>query len=196
MDIGEGAGLSGASGIRPFLPALLAGALARGDHGINFSHTSYSFLESPAFLIALLVLALGAYAYDARRGQVPEGSRDPVDLAAGLIGLVLGALLFAGTLAGHHHQDSWIGLIAGVACAALGYLAVAAVFGRARRRLRDAGGALALLSIYADVIALALAGIAILVPVVAYAALVVFVVLVVRTRGDRAQKFQGLRILR
>ena len=30
-DIGQGAGLSSATGIRPFLPTLLAGALARGD---------------------------------------------------------------------------------------------------------------------------------------------------------------------
>ena len=63
-------------------------------------------------------------------------------------------------------------------------------------RLAGQTGPLALLGAYADVVALALAGIAIAVPVVAYAALVVFGVLIVRTRGERDQKFEGLRILR
>ena len=57
MDIGQGAGLSGASGVRPFLPALLAGALAREDSGVDFSGTDFSFLESPVFLVAVLILA-------------------------------------------------------------------------------------------------------------------------------------------
>ena len=41
MDIGQGAGLSGASGVRPFLPALLAGALAREDTGLDFDGTDF-----------------------------------------------------------------------------------------------------------------------------------------------------------
>jgi LysM repeat protein len=58
MDIGQGAGLSGASGVRPFLPALLAGGLARGDTGLDFDGTSFSFLESPYFLLAVLVVGV------------------------------------------------------------------------------------------------------------------------------------------
>src|SRR5690349_24479382 len=46
MDIGQGTGLAGSSGVRPFLPPLLAGALARGDVGLDFSGTDYRFLES------------------------------------------------------------------------------------------------------------------------------------------------------
>src|SRR3954463_1367099 len=67
MDIGQGAGLSGASGVRPFLPALLAGALARQDTGLDFDGTDFSFLESPWFLVVVLLLAVAAYALQ-RRG--------------------------------------------------------------------------------------------------------------------------------
>src|SRR5438874_10313394 len=68
LDIGEGAGLAGATGVRPFLPPLLAGALARGDHGIDFSGTKYHFLESTWFLLLVLVLAVVAYGLERREG--------------------------------------------------------------------------------------------------------------------------------
>src|SRR5205085_2255192 len=86
MDIGQGAGLSGSSGVRPFLPSLLAVALARENSGVDFSGTDFSFLESPAFLLVVFVLALGSYALGRRRQNVPEA----VLLA---LGVVLGALL-------------------------------------------------------------------------------------------------------
>src|SRR4051794_33929122 len=175
MDIGQGAGLSGASGVRPFLPALLAGALARDDSGVDFSSTDFSFLESPAFLLVVLVLAVGSYALQRRgesvaqtraagrpgdpRAKVAGGRKTPEPFEAALLvlGVVLGALLFAGSLADGHHE-SWPGIIGGIACAALGYFALAALFGRARQRLAGSGGAVTLLGLYADGIALALAG--------------------------------------
>jgi hypothetical protein len=113
MDIGQGAGLSGASGVRPFLPALLAGALAREDTGIDFDGTSFSFLESPWFLLAVFALAVAAYLRDRAvrpaatprpgeaRAKVTSGRTlpNPLDAAMLLLGAVLGALLFAGSLA-------------------------------------------------------------------------------------------------
>src|SRR2546423_15388106 len=66
LDIGQGAGLASASGVRPFLPPLLAGALARGDIGLDFDGTGYHFLEAPGFLLAVLPLAVVAYALDLR----------------------------------------------------------------------------------------------------------------------------------
>src|SRR2546423_593597 len=96
--------------------------------------------------------------------------------APALAGLVLGALLFAGSLA-DDGQTSWWGLIAGVLCAALGYLALAALFTRARARLSSqdgSGGAASLLDLYAEGIALALAALAIFVEPVGYAALAAF----------------------
>ncbi|MDP8944152.1 MAG: hypothetical protein M3N16_08560, partial [Actinomycetota bacterium] len=80
------------------------------------------------------------------------------------------------------------------ACAALGYVAVAALFARARRRVE--GSAATLLTAYAEALALVLAAIAIFVPPVALAALAAFVVLAVRLRREAARKFAGLRVLR
>ena len=190
LDIGQGAGLAGASGVRPFLPPLLAGALARGDTGLDFDGTSYHFLESPGFLLAVLALAVVAYALDRRGGS---GPRDPATLVLAAIALALGALLFAGSLADHDHR-SWPGLAAGVACAALGYAAVAMLFTRARRRLQ--GGGAGLLSVYADLIALALAALAIFVEPVGFVALAAFVVLLARSRAGGDRKYEGLRVLR
>ena len=113
MDIGTGAGLAGATGVRPFLPPLLAGALARADTGIDFDGTDWSFLESPVFLAVVLGLGVAAYLIE-RTGagpQAPEG-RSPVELFAGIVGIVLGALLFAGALA-DGGEESWLGLCSG-----------------------------------------------------------------------------------
>jgi hypothetical protein len=199
LDIGQGAGVSGATGVRPFLPALLTGALARADSGVDFSGTDYSFLESPAFLLVVLVLAVAAYALS-RRGEQGAGSREQRALGylGAALGLVLGALFFAGSLA-EDGQTSWWGLPLGAVCAVAGYLAVAALFGRARARLagqKDSAGALGLLDAYAEGIALVLAALAIFIEPVGYVALAAFVFLIVRSRGERDQKYGGLRILR
>ena len=175
--------------MRPFLPPLLAGALARGDIGLDFDHTSYDFLESPGFLLAVLALAVLAYLLD-RRGA---GPRDPGTVLLAVAALALGALLFAGSLAEGRHE-TWPGIVAGVACAALGYAAVAMLFARARRRLQ--GGAAGLLSVYADLIALALAALAIALPPVGLVAIVAFIALLVRGRASGDRKYEGLRVLR
>ncbi len=210
MDIGQGAGLSGASGVRPFLPALLAGALARQDTGLDFSGTSFSFLEAPWFLFVVLVMGFAAYARDRRRQTVAQtaaagrpgdprgGARsriDPFDAAMVVLGVVLGALLFAGSLADDGYT-SWPGILGGIVCATLGYFALASLFAGARRRLQGSGGPITLLGVYADLIALVLAGLSILFPPLAFVALAAFLVLIVRSRGESSQKFEGLRILR
>jgi hypothetical protein len=210
LDIGTGAGLAGATGVRPFLPPLLAGALARGDVGIDFDGTDWSFLESPAFLLAVLVLAVLAYGVErsganrsppaadrGRQGAAVSGARaggwSQLTLALGLIGLVLGALLFAGALADGGNAG-WIGLVAGPVCAALGWLAVGGLIERARRRLE--GGAASLLGLYAEGAALVLAALAIFLPPVSFLALVGFVVLLLGGRRREGEKYAGLRVLR
>ena len=59
LDLLQGAGLAAAVGIRPFLPVLLAGALATADVGLDFDGTDFSFLETWPFLLAVLVLRRG-----------------------------------------------------------------------------------------------------------------------------------------
>jgi hypothetical protein len=180
--------------VRPYLPPLLAGALARGDIGLNFSGTSYDFLESPGFLLGVFALAVVAYGLDRRGGAGAGSLRDPASLLLAAGALVLGALLFAGSLA-EGRRESWPGLVAGVACAALGYAAVAMLFARARRRLQSSGGG-TLLTLYADGIALALAGAAIAFPPLGLVAAAAFLVLLLRTRSGGERKYEGLRVLR
>ena len=199
LDIGTGSGLASSTGVRPYLPPLLAGALARGDVGIDFDGTDFRFLESTAFLGAILVLAVGAFLVErsaARRAAAGEGrrtARDPFDVLAGLIGMVLGALLFAGALA-HNGHEVWIGLLFGPFCALLGWIAIGGLVERVRTRLQPDQAAL--LTAYADGAALLLAAIAVFVPPLAYLAIPGFVLLIVRGRRREGQKYAGLRILR
>jgi hypothetical protein len=185
--------------VRPFLPPLVAGGLARADAGIDFEDTSYDFIEEPAFLFAFLALAVVSYLMERRRtarlsdaeGEPPE--RAPLEGVFALLALAVGALLFAGSLADDGHE-SWPGIIAGILCATLGYLAVATLFGRVRRRLdREAA---AFLPVYADVVALSLAGLAILFPPVSYLALAAFLWVILGGRAREDRKYAGLRVLR
>lgn len=187
MDTTTGMGLSGATGVRPYLPPLLAGALARGDTGIDFDGTDWRFLESTGFLVA--VLAVGVIAYLAERSQRQRA----VEIFSGVVGIVLGALLFAGALA-DGGTEAWPGLLAGPICALLGWRAVGGLVERVRGRLD--GGAAALLTAYADAVALLLAAIAIFVPPASLLAIVAFVVLLLGTRRREGEKYAGLRILR
>ena len=174
--------------MRPFLPPLLAGALASADAGIDFDGSGYEFLEEPVFLGAVLLLTIASYGAE-RSGA----NRDLVARATGLLALVLGALLFAGSLdaAG---REAWPGLIGGAACAALGWVAVGSLIDRARRRL-DAGAA-ALLPIYADGAALLLTVLAVFVEPASFLALAAFVALLIGGRREEGRKYAGLRILR
>jgi Domain of unknown function (DUF4126) len=187
LDTTTGMGLAGATGVRPYLPPLLAGALARGDIGIDFDGTDWSFLESTGFLIA--VVAVGVIAYLLERADMARG----IETFSGVLGVVLGAMLFAGALA-DGGTDAWPGLIAGPICAFLGWRAVGGLVERARRRLE--GGAAALLTAYADGAALLLAAIAVFVPPVSILAIAAFVLLLVRGKEREGEKYAGLRILR
>jgi Domain of unknown function (DUF4126) len=193
MDIGTGAGLAGATGVRPFLPPLLAGALARGDVGIDFDGTDWSFLESPAFLAAVLVVGLVAYGAERSRAAGAEAERSPLDVALLALAAILGALLFAGALADGGHGVA-IGLVAGPLCAVLGGLAVGGLAQRARRRLDPA--AAGLLTVYADTAALVLAAVAVFVPPLSFVALIGFAVLLLSSRRREGEKYAGLRVLR
>ena len=199
LDISTGAGLASSTGVRPYLPPLLAGGLARGDIGIDFDGTDLWWLESTGFLAGVLALAVIGFVVErseANRASPDIGGRvgrGPAELFAGVMGLVLGALLFAGALT-DNGQEAWIGLVFGPLCAALGWLAIGGLVERVRGRLEPAQAAL--VTAYADGTALILAAIAIFVPPLALLAIPGFVVLLVGGRRREGEKYAGLRILR
>jgi hypothetical protein len=199
IDFSTGAGLASSTGVRPYLPPLLAGGLARGDIGIDFDGTDFSFLESTAFLAAIVAVAVVAFLVERaeanRRGADADdrAGRTPMEVAAGAMGVVLGALLFGGALADGGHA-TWVGIVLGPLLAALGWFAIGGFVERVRSRLaRDQA---ALLTAYADGVALLLAIVAVFVPPLALLAIPAFVLLLLGGRRREGQKYAGLRILR
>jgi hypothetical protein len=188
IDILQGAGLAGAAGIRPFLPALVGGALATANVGIDYEHTPFSFLEAPAWLLAIVIALIVAVV--AQRRGVPERILDS-SLAG--IGIGLGALLCAGALADHGYVW-WPGIIGGGLCAALGGAAATSLVTRTRARLDEE--ARAALPVYLEGTAVVLAALAVVAPPVSILALGFFAEFLRRSRRREGEKYAGLRILR
>jgi Na+-translocating ferredoxin:NAD+ oxidoreductase RnfA subunit len=190
FDICQGIGVAAAIGVRPFLPALLTGALAAGDVEIHFNHTSYSFLQSLVFLLVMAVcVALGLFI----AARLRPGRARPAEVVLAVISLVLGALFFAGSLARGHYA-AWPGLIGGVVCAAVGIAATVPLFARVRARL-DAEAAAAL-PLLAEGGAAFAAGLSVIAPPVGIVVLGLLAWLLLAGRGRADQKYAGLRILR
>jgi len=190
--IAQGAGLAAACGIRPFLPVLLAGALARADRGLDFERTDFAFLEAPAFLLAVVVVLFALVLHE-RRAEPTVARGGAVAAALAGVAIGLGALEFAGSLADEGHP-AWPGVLAGLACAALAHQATRNLFTRAATRLDP--GARRALPAYADGLALVLAAAVIALPPLALPALLVLAVLLLRGRRRDDSKHAGLRVLR
>jgi hypothetical protein len=188
IDILQGAGLGAAAGVRPFLPALVAGALATADVGIDYDGTPFGFLETPGWLLAIVVAVIAVVV--AQRRGVPER---PLEAALAAIGIGLGALLCAATLA-DRHDVWWPGLLAGGLCAALAGAAVRSLVARTRTRL-DAE-ARAALPVYLEGTAIVLAALAVVAAPITVLALGFFAFLLRGGRRREGEKFAGLRILR
>jgi hypothetical protein len=188
----QGAGLAAACGIRPFLPALLAGALAGADLGVDFDGTDYRFVEGTVFLFAVF-LVLAAVSVVSRRAALSQFGSGPLAAALGGLGIGLGAVLFAGSLA-DIGEPAWPGLLGGLACAAVAHAATRRVFSGAAGRLDDA--ARAALPVYADGVSLLLAGLAVLAPPVSVVALGFLIWLLLAARRREGEKYAGLRVLR
>ena len=112
--IGLGAGLAAACGLRPFLPLLLAGALAlrRARSASSFAHGRFHFLQADWWLLVVAVAFVLAYALQlllgSRRRSTPATrERAPRAARGGARGPRLrrrrGAV--RGTLAAH--GDAW-----------------------------------------------------------------------------------------
>jgi hypothetical protein len=204
--IGLGAGLAAACGMRPFLPLLLAGALAlSGALGVSFSRGAFTFLESDWWLLAVVVALALAYALQMLGGlaptidpgeRTPRARQRPDPLAASLagLGLAAGALLFAGTLAAHG-DASWPGILGGFLAAGLAQRASGPVIARARSRLPDRTAREAL-TLYLDSASLLLAALVALLHPLGYVAIALLLWFVWRMRARSGEKYAGLRILR
>jgi hypothetical protein len=183
----QGAGCGAAIGVRPFLPALLIGALASSDIAVDFDGTSFAFLEATWFLLALVVLT-GMTTFMRRLFEAGAGASALQGVAIGL-----GAVEGAGML--DDVSDTWWpGLITGAAAALLGLAASNDLLGRAARRL-DAEAA-STLFLYAEAFALLLAGLSLAFPPLAVLGIGLLAWLLLGGRRREGEKFAGLRSLR
>lgn len=189
LDILQGAGLSTSAGLRPFLPTLAAGGFAAADIGVDFEGTDFAFLESPWFLVAV---AAGLVITILFRKYFEQGAG-----AAALagIGVGLGALMFAGSLA-DRHETWWYGLIAGAILALFSNSVSSDLVGRVRDRFEAQGdkSAAAALPVYLEGAAVVVAIASIFVPPLSLVAIGFLIALY--TRGNGTKKFAGLRTLR
>jgi hypothetical protein len=189
--IGLGLGLAAACGLRPYLPALLAGALgSAGALGVAFTG-HFHFLQASWWLVAVALVFVLSYALQLRLDQDRfQALVAPAILAQAV---AVGALLFAGTLAAHG-DAWWPGLLGGALAAALGLRASGPIVTGARARLPDRAAREAL-TIYLDAVALLCAALVCLLHPLGYVLLALLAVLLVRTRQRAGEKYAGLRIL-
>jgi hypothetical protein len=188
LDILQGLGLSQAAGIRPFLPALVAGGAARADVLIDFEGGPFAFMEDPWWLAALAAAALIALIL---RNEVTKDAY----LSAAFQGLAMGmgALLFCAVLSGDGYVW-WPGIPAGLAGAWLSGTAVQDLFGRAATRLDEQASAH--LPVYAEALAVVLAALSVVAPPVALVSAGFFAWLIIGGRRRKGEKHAGLRVLR
>jgi Domain of unknown function (DUF4126) len=191
--IGLGLGLAAACGLRPYLPALLAGALgSAGALGVAFTG-HFHFLQVGWWLIAVALVLANSYLLQLRlRQERFQAVAQPAIVAQAV---AVGALLFAGTLAAHG-DAWWPGLIGGFLAAGLAARASGPVIVRARARLPDRAAREAV-TVYLDAASLLLAGLVALAHPLGYVAVALLAWLLWRGRargGD--DRYAGLRILR
>jgi hypothetical protein len=193
FDIFQGIGVATAVGIRPFLPGVAVGALAAGDVEIRFTHTPYSFLQSPVFLLALVIAEVAMLVLE-RRLSSESFNRGPVGIGLALASIALGAVFFAGALC-HGGHRGWPGLIGGAICAAVAVIATRPLLARVRARL-DAAAAAVGPPLIAEATAVAVAVLSVVAPPAGPLAFILILWLWISGRGRDGQKYAGLRILR
>jgi hypothetical protein len=200
--IGLGAGLAAACGLRPFVPVLLAGALASSSAlGVSFHGHTFHFLQAGWWLLLAAVALALSYALQILLRLAPtidpSARGQPVSpLGASLAGLGLGAgaVLFAGSLAAHG-DTWWPGLLGGFLVAALAQRACWPVIARARARLTDRPAREAM-TVYLDAAALLVAALSAALHPLGYVAVALLAWFAWRGRARGEEKYAGLRILR
>jgi hypothetical protein len=192
--IGLGLGLAAACGLRPFLPVLLAGALASGKAlSVTFAHGGFHFLQASWWLLAVVVALVLAYVAQLAPRPASRGRMDPLGASVAGLAYGSGALLFAGTLAAHG-DAWWPGLVGGLAAAALADGAVGPLIARARGRLPDRAAREAV-TLYLDGMALLAAALVAALHPLGYVLVAVLAWLWLRGRARAGERYAGLRIL-
>lgn len=200
--IGLGLGLAAACGLRPFLPLLLAGALAtNGALGVSFNGGGFSFLETDWWLLVVAVAFVLSYALQMLLGLAPtldperrSGRGDLLAASIAGVGMGGGAVLFGGTLAAHG-DSPWPGILGAFVVVGLVQAVCGPLIARARKRLPDRGAREAL-TLYLDGASLLLAALVCLLHPLGYVAVALFAWLLWRSRSRAGEKYAGLRILR
>jgi hypothetical protein len=193
FDIFQGIGIAAAIGIRPFLPSVAAAALAAAGVELHFDHTSYSFLQSLPFLLAMVVGTVLLVVLD--QGAWGQALRSRAgETMLGVLAVALGGLFFAGSLVRDHHA-AWPGWVGGVICAGIGLAAARPFLSRLRSRLDEAAAAVGL-PVISDGSALLVAVLSIVAPPLGVIALLLLLWLLFADRGRGDVKYAGLRILR
>jgi hypothetical protein len=183
----QGAGCGAAIGVRPFLPALMIGAFASADTAVDFDGTDFAFLESTAFLLALVV-ATGVVTFGRRLFETGAG-------ASALQGLAIGLAAVEGAGMLDDVSDTWWpGLLVGALAAVLGLVASSDLLARVGNRL-DAEAA-STLFLYAEAFALVLAGVSLAFPPLGLVGVVLLAWLLLGGRRREGEKYAGLRSLR
>jgi hypothetical protein len=192
FDIFQGMGVAAAVGIRPFLPALAASALAAGDVEIHFTHTRYHFLQQLPFIFVMVIGAVALISIGASFSRQLEGRAMRGGLS--LISLALGALFFAGSLCRDGYA-AWPGWVGGVICAVIAVAAAQPFLSRLRARL-DAETAAIGVPVIADGSALLVAVLSVVAPPIGVIAVLALLWLLYQGRQGGDAKYAGLRILR
>ena len=188
LAISQGIGSSLATGVRALLVPLFVGVMALANVGVDFEHTGFEWLEAIWWLVLLAVLVAAAWLLDRSDVEVPEG-------VWVVVAMGLGGMLFAGSLEDENYFGT-AGIVPGMACALLGFLAARAFLGGAADRLSSRGESGGTINALGDLGAIAIAAFAVLLPPVSYVA-VAFCLWVLLARRRRAgEKYEGLRILR
>jgi hypothetical protein len=129
FDIFQAIGLAAAAGVRPFLPALAAGALAAGNVELNFKHTDYAFLQGAPFLLVVVVAVIivtlverQVQARGAGAGKAGAGARKTAAGKAGGAGAGVAGTGVAGVVARAGIDPSPLAVVLVLAGAVIGAL--------------------------------------------------------------------------
>jgi hypothetical protein len=160
---------------------------------IDFAHSDFSFLQHVPFLLIMVLGAALLALLERRLSGERFGGSGPIAGGLAIAALIIGALLFGGSLARGGYA-AWPGLVGGVICAAIGIAATRPLLHRVRARL-DAQTATAL-PLFAEGTAIIAAALSVLAPPVGVIVLLGLLWLLYAGRGRGEQKYAGLRILR